>query len=94
MSCCDEQVCSEAKLTDCWSSAALYALNLPFYVLTGLGAPLLWTGQNVYLARCAVRTVSERYPTTVQAYHVPLACNVCTAYDNSNVQRPLSQSDV
>lgn len=32
---------------------AQYAITIPFYFLVGVGAPLLWTGQALYLARCA-----------------------------------------
>ena len=33
--------------------AAQYAITIPFYFLVGVGAPLLWTGQALYLSRCA-----------------------------------------
>lgn len=32
---------------------AQYAITIPFYFLVGVGAPLLWTGQALYLSRCA-----------------------------------------
>jgi len=37
----------------CWSVATIWALRIGTGVLLGLGAPILWTGQGVYLARLA-----------------------------------------
>jgi hypothetical protein len=42
----------------CWAASTLWALKLGTGVLVGAGAPLLWTGQGVYLAQLASHAVS------------------------------------
>eukprot|EP00656_Telonema_subtile_P034537 TRINITY_DN3860_c0_g6_i1.p1 TRINITY_DN3860_c0_g6~~TRINITY_DN3860_c0_g6_i1.p1 ORF type:complete len:526 (-),score=146.03 TRINITY_DN3860_c0_g6_i1:119-1696(-) len=36
-----------------------WGLSIPMYLLVGIGAPLLWTGQAVYLSRCANLAAGE-----------------------------------
>jgi len=38
---------------------AQYALGIPFNLLVGIGAPLLWTGQMLYLTQCAQMEADE-----------------------------------
>ena len=46
--------CATAKEgTLCWDDATISALQISMGILVGVGAPLLWTGQGIYLAKCA-----------------------------------------
>ena len=59
---------------------AQYAITIPFYFLVGVGAPLLWTGQALYLARCAelhVRDMGggkEEQMATLSEFNATLFC--------------------
>merc|ERR1712129_293775 len=38
----------------------IWAFPITMNVLVGINAPLLWTGQNVYLCRCATQAASVK----------------------------------
>lgn len=52
--------CEQDPSPGCWSASAVWTVRLLGAVGVGLGAPLLWTGQGVYLARLAEHQVHAR----------------------------------
>ena len=43
----------------CWPAGAIWGVRMTAALFVGLGAPILWTGQGVYLARLASREAAE-----------------------------------
>ncbi len=51
-------LCEPGETASCWGSSAIWALRISMGVLVGLGAPLLWTGQGVYLGQLAAHAAA------------------------------------
>ena len=58
------EMCTDDITEHCWSSSTLVVLKITMGALVGVGAPLLWTGQGIYLARAAAWSALQGVDTS------------------------------
>jgi hypothetical protein len=78
-------MCTDTVTKNCWESSSIVFLKLTMGALVGVGAPLLWTGQGIYLARAAAHSARQGVDTSYKGASVEAG----SARGTSNSGAPL-----